>query len=344
MAGADFAGGDAKEEFHRAVLEGRLAQFLEDYAAIGSAVLFHTVSDLVYSRLTRRIERARGHFGCATSPTALQPECWDRFMDDVEAVRADLLRHADKPIENVEGWMAARLTAVTVDAHRRRRGERGAQQRPRIPAWLRDALGHDAKLIALALDILTWSGVPAVAPNGPWPLGVWAERYAAAPGDPEASESRIAADVETVLAAMRTRRSWYDRYVEGPLGQKTIPLVPASRAGDFPGREPGHLAAVSPEETADARLHALADEAIDAISARLATGEDPRSAVVAVVHTVFGAGAGADTGAEEMDRAPGEGTRSDEEVAQMLADPARVARLVEALTAIVLEHSDPQPS
>lgn len=349
MAATIFANDDAfdashREAFHRAILEGRLAWFLDANAAIGSALLFQTVADLVYARLTRRVERARGHYGCASSPAAMQPECWDRFMDDVVAVRADLLRHADKPIENVEGWMASRLTAVTVDAHRRRRGERGAQQRPRLPGWLRAALGDDKKLTALALDILTWAGVPAVAPTGLWPLGVWAERYASAPGSPQASESRIAADVETVLAAMRTRQAWYDRYVEIPLGRKTVPVVPAPRAGDSPDREPDHLALVSADEMADARQLALAAEAIEALAARLALGEDPDSAVVAVVHLVFGAGSGAETAAEEMDRAPGEGTRSDEAVMRMLADPEAVARLVQALTAVIEEGSDPKPS
>jgi hypothetical protein len=73
----------------------------------------------------------------------LADERLDRFHDDVEAVVDDLLTHARHPVFDLEGWVAGRLNAATVNGHRRLRGERGALQRPRLPGWLGAALGQD---------------------------------------------------------------------------------------------------------------------------------------------------------------------------------------------------------
>src|SRR5690606_38795108 len=98
---------------------------------------------VVFNRLTRVVELRRGHPGCAVAISRLTDACLDRFHDDPEAVVHDLLRNATTGIVNLEGWLARRVPAATVDAHRRRRGARGAQQRPRLPAWLAKGLGHD---------------------------------------------------------------------------------------------------------------------------------------------------------------------------------------------------------
>ncbi|WP_194891419.1 hypothetical protein [Catenulispora pinisilvae] len=305
--------------------------FLEEDPETANALLYQVVSDLVYERLTRRVERHRGHFGCASVPARLLPDCRDRFQDDVEAARTDLLRHADRPIANLGGWMTARLTAVTVDANRKRRGERGAQQRPRVPGWL-DAALDDPWLSSLALKILTWVGVPTAAAHGPWPLSAWAEHRPGAAGDWDTTGIHIAADVERVLTAMRSRRAWYENYIERPLGRKEAPLIPGPRdSGD-----PDPLPLTNPAELADARLRDLAAEAINTAAGRIRAGGDPRATVVDVLGVVFVGR----TGADEMSCAPGSMADTDETVARLLSSPADIDRVVDVLLRVV---SEPAP-
>src|SRR5205823_15053751 len=113
----------------------------------------------------------------------LADECLDRFEDDVEAVVYDVLTHADRPIRQLEAWVSSRLRAATVNHHRAVRGERGALQRPRLPRWLAAGLGHDRWLEELALQILTWVGVPTTAGRQVWPLDAWTQRRAEVTGD-----------------------------------------------------------------------------------------------------------------------------------------------------------------
>ena len=285
---------------------------------------YEIVWPVVFLRLTRRLEVGRGHRVCAISVLRLEPECLDRFEDDVEAVLDDLFRNAKVPIANLEGWVTRRLTAATVDAHRRRRGERGALQRPRLPGWLVEALGHDEWLMELSIDILEWVGVATTAGTGIWPLGAWAERRATVTGSFGRADTEVARDVETVLAAMRRSPAWYLKYVERPLGRKQAPVLPAQRTDQDLVRELPHLAFVHRQEADDARLLALAETAVHAIGARLQSGEDPRSAVVDVLRKVFGLG----TGAEDLDWPPATGPGEDERVARLLTDPAAVERIV----------------
>src|SRR4029450_10041041 len=86
---------------------------------------------LVCAGLTRGIERRRGHRTCAIGVEHLEPDCLDKYEDDVEAVLDDLLRHATVAIHNLEGWVRSRLVNGTVDGNRRRRGRQGARARPR---------------------------------------------------------------------------------------------------------------------------------------------------------------------------------------------------------------------
>ncbi len=284
---------------------------------------------LVFARVTRPVEHRRGHFVCAASLPQLADECLHGFHDDVEAVVEDLLTHAVVPIRDVEAWMARRLTAVTVDAHRRRRGRRGALQRPRVPGWLADALSHDVWLMELAVEILNWVGVTASAGADVWPLQSWAARRVAVTGDWVGSDAAaVVREVEEVLAAMRRRPAWFARYVERPMGAKPAPVAatPVDETADQGSPATGG-------EIDEARLRALAAAVIDALDEALGRGADPHEAVVRIVTAVFGEG----TGGDELDRVPGSAPAFDERISARLADPAVVARVVAAVQQIVCD-------
>jgi len=277
------------------------------------AEMYEIIQPVVFTQLTRKLEIKRGHTRCAVSVRMLEDDCLDRFHDDMDAVLDDVFRNAKAPISNLEGWVSKRLTAVTVDAHRRRRGERGALQRPRrIPGWLAANLGDDERLKELAADMLEFVGMEATAGIEVWPVDVWAARRAATHGDYDAARRAVLRDVATVVAAMRRRPKWYDDYVERPLGRKRAPLLPAPRTG--PEMEPA-----SHEDPADTRLTELAAVAVAAIETRMARGEEPRIVVIDVLTTVFGA-------AE---------TTSAEDPVVDLADEASLDRLVATVLAIV---------
>ncbi|GIF72996.1 hypothetical protein [Asanoa siamensis] len=282
---------------------------------------------VVYQKVTQPIERRRGHYVCAIALTRLSDECVDGFHDDVEAVVGDLLTHATEPIRDVEAWMASRVRAVTVDAHRRRRGSRGALQRPRVPVWLADALGHDAWLTALAKEILTWVGGTASAGTDLWPLETWAARRVAATGDWQASDkATVTRDVERVLAAMRRRPLWYEKYVRRPLLARPAPVAPT------PVDDPEHPAVVAAGgEVDEAVLTALAAAGVEALADAFRRGADPAEAVTRIVTAVFGEG----TAYEDLARVPGTATAYDEQVPALLADPAVVGRIVRAVHRIV---------
>lgn len=286
---------------------------------------------VVYTRLTRIVELKRGHTGCAVAMNRLSAACLDGFYDDLEAVTLDTLRNATTCINSLEGWLAGRIRAITVDAHRRRRGARGAQQRPRLPTWLARVLGHDPWLGHLAVEILTWVGVPATAGSSLWPLDSWNEQRAmftgAAAGDGTRSVER---DVEQVLAAMRTRRDWYENYIERPLGAKTPPVAalgPEFAATD----ELRALALVEPHEVLDARLTELAGLALEAIEHLVTTGADLTAAVADVVGRVFG---GPDL-ARELEDLPHSASTADERVPALVSDAAQLAELVVAVRDIL---------
>ena len=129
-------------------------------------------------------------------------------------------------------------------------------------------------------------------------------------------------DVALVLAAMRGRPRWFADYVERPLGRKR----PALATGDADARstqEAGHGGQDS--------LRDLAALAFAALELRLARGEEPRAAVSEVLRTVFAAG----SGRESLDRLPGASAGADEWVLAQLADPAAVARITEAVLALL---------
>ncbi|HEV3170214.1 MAG TPA: hypothetical protein VGZ32_07740 [Actinocrinis sp.] len=287
---------------------------------------------IVFAQLTRRIELGRGHPVCARSVRSLSADCLDRFQDDVAAVVDYVLRHAHAPIHNLEAWIASRLTAATVDGHRRERGRRGAAQRPRVPKWLGTALGDDPWLTELALAVLDWVGVPVAAGSGLWPVDVWAQRRAAALGDWSCGNpAAVERDIETVLAAMRTRPDWHLKYVERPLGHKRAPVYAGTQSPDDQADQGSVLCFVTAREHDESRLDQLAALAVDELERRLADGEDPRACVADVMRRVF-AEAGPAWG---LDRPPHDGPGHEERVSALLADPAALDRIVAEVLDIV---------
>jgi hypothetical protein len=329
-------GGADVEKLRGLARDGLLAAAVRTASATELRSITGSAYDLgwpiVFSRLTRRLERRRGHPDCAAAVHRLADDCLDRFYDDVEAVVDDLLVHATKPIGNLEAWIGSRLNAATVNGHRRLRGRRGALQRPRIPGWLAADLGHDRWLTTLATEILVWVGIAATAGTGVWPVDGWAQRRAAVTGDWQGSDPvTIASDVETVLAAMRRRPTWYLSYVETPLGRKHAPVASVPWA-NF-GAEPP-LSLAEPDGPEDARLNDLAAAAVQAIGLRIGRGEDVASVVVDVVATVFRG----DRLHDEIDRPPHAAPAYDERVSLRLADQSTVDRIVSTVLDILAER------
>jgi hypothetical protein len=342
---ADVRRGDEANtvELFAAAREGGLRTFLADRPETGNAVLYRVVSDLVYERLTRPIERGRGHRSCLVSVARLEADCHDRHQDDVAAVWSYLLRHCDQPIANLPGWLASRLTPITIDAHRARRGALGALQRPRLPRWLVEALGSDTWLCWLALGMLTWAGVPAAVSNGLWPLGAWAEHRARMTGT-ACTEPQVERDVERVRRAMCAKAGWYERYVEVPLGRKRPALV-TPLGGDGCGvledgavRGLPPLSPAEPGRRLEVWLHEAAAAAIAAIEERVAAGEQVRAACISVLSEIFASGAGA----ESVDCVPSAAPDYSAQVELRLADPASVDRIADALLEIIAADAAPR--
>ncbi len=327
---------DVRELVRRGQLTALVQKLTDDDRRLVRAKTHEIVWPVVFQHLTRRLEKNRGHHACASGVHRLEPACLDRFHDDVDAAVDDLLRNAKMPIFNLEGWVSKRLKVSTVDAYRRRRGERGALQRPRLPRWLIDALSGEPRLIRLALDMLEWVGVDANAAAHVWPITTWAERRAATTHDFDAAYREVTADVETVVAAMRRRPQWYDDYVERPLARKQLPVLSSPRDDQDLAGESWSAVQTRQDEAGDSRLGELASVAIEAILARLRLGEDPERVVREVVTTAFGAG----SGAEELDRRPGHGAHDEEQVSVALADPAVIEHIV-ALVQSLIEGDQP---
>ncbi|WP_422747219.1 hypothetical protein [Micromonospora sp. WMMD1219] len=287
---------------------------------------FEIATQVVFDRVTKPLERARGHFLCATSMSHLTEPCHDQFMDDVAAVVNDILTQADRPVRDLEAWVAVRAKSVVVDGYRRRRGERGALQRPRMSSWLASRLGDDRWLRELAIEILNWVGVPNTAGVDLWPLDAWAERRALSIGDPAANEpAAVARDIEKVLAVMRTRPQFFERYVERPLGRKQMPVVSLHDAADA-----SLLLRDDRKEADDVALTELAATAIAAIGRRILAGEDPATVTAEILRTVFGT-----TSTDSMERPPLADPNYDELVDQLLLDEKAVNRIARTVIEIV---------
>ncbi len=318
--------------------EGLLAQTMaaasqaERRRLTGAA--FAIATPVVFERLTRVYEKRRGHRTCALGVHRLADACLDRFHDDLEAVVADMLTATTTGVHNLEGWITRRLSAVTIDAYRRRRGARGALQRPRLPGWLSRKLDEDTWLGQLAVEILVWVGVPATAGTSLWPLDSWAERRGHVTGDWAGSDAAtVEREVEHVLALMRDKPKWYDEHVERPLGAKVPPLAPSftyehTSTPEFPA-----LATVQQHEIDDARLADLASVALAAIEARLAADGPLGSTVASVIKTVFGP---LDTTAE-LGGVPHAGPCDGGRISALVDDPAQLDRIAEVVRDILAD-------
>lgn len=334
---AEFDPGDwlAVADLRSLASQGRLADTARsappDERAQLSGAAYALAWPIVFNRITRVNEQRRGHPACAVALERLADDCLDRFYDDVEAVVDDLLTHGTTKIGNVEGWIASRLRAVTVDAHRRRRGARGALQRPRLPAWLVERLPGDAWYQQLAVQILVWVGVPTAAGDQLWPLDTWAERRAVVTGDAHGSDARtVQREVDQVLAEMRRRPQWYADYVERPLGMKTAPLAPAFvERGSV--AEPPAMTSTEPDETTDARLADLASLALIAIEKQLADDPGDEAALQRIITSVFGRMDTAGDFAQVPDQV------GEHSVMALLNDPRELRRIVRTVREIVAD-------
>jgi hypothetical protein len=296
---------------------------------------YDIVWPIVFAGMTRGIELGRGHLNCAVGVHRLADQCLDRFHDDVEAVVNHLLTRARTPIVDLEAWVAGRLTAATVDGHRRRRGLRGALQRPRLPGWLAAELGHDRWLTTLATQVLVWVGVTTTAGHQVWPCEAWAQQRATCTGDWLRSDPEtVAREVHIVLTAMRRRPDWYERYVERPLGGKQAPVAPLPME-EMQGEAALPLSLDDPYAQIEAEMQRLAADAVASIDSRLDSGEDTSTVVVEVIRGVFG---GALTGTLEL--APYRVTDPLGDVTGALADSATVDRIVATVRAIISERDD----
>ena len=232
-------------ELRELAATGRLASVAAD--AVGERRLaltgaaFAVCWPVVFSRLTRSLERRRGHVVCASSVFRMAETCLDRFYDDVEAVIDDLLAHAKEPVRNLEAWVAARLnaldgqrppspprrdrrapTATNADVARRSARTRSVADRvghpdPGVGGGARDRRRlrvAGQRLVAAARRRDGRRGDRRRG-DGHCVIGV------GGPGDAAAT----ARDIDTVIAAMRTRPAWYESYVERPLGRKVTPVV-----------------------------------------------------------------------------------------------------------------------
>lgn len=328
----------AVEPLDELAASGRLAaaaaQCPETLAGVSSA-LYAVVWPIVFDRVTRPLEQLRGHRACMRSMTLLAPECLDAFEDDVDSVIDHVLRFANSPINNLEGWIASRARQACVDGYRRRRGARGALQRPRLPEFISRELDHDPWLCALAVDLLTWVGLPQMAGAGLWPLAEWASRRARWKQYAETGETaELEAELRTVLAALRTNPAWYEKYVERPLGRKQATLCPA--AADPCEGEP--LRVVSQAEVDDDGMRRLAEDAIDRIQRLLSAGEPPRQVVATVLEEVFGGRHACD-----MERLPHEDPMLSERVTSVLADRREIERITAVALAILADGAlDPR--
>jgi hypothetical protein len=286
---------------------------------------------LVYDKLTRRLERDRGHHHCAERIDRLEPACLDRFYDDVEAVVERLLTQQSGPIQNLEAWIVTLIPKAVLDGNRKRRGRRGAMQRPRITPALAQELGNDPWLTDLAVHILEWVGVTATAGAGLWPLDNWARRRALVKGDAAAEDPKLVTrEIEEVLAVMRRRPVWYADFIERPLGHKVAPTAapPGDEVVDSRPLQP-----VPDDEVDDNRLKDLAWIATEAMRIRLRDGDDPRQVVTEVLNAVFNRG----SGGEEIGRSGGASSSAPERLSELLADPVALPGIINRILGVLGE-------
>ena len=286
---------------------------------IGGAYL--VAMPVVFSRLTQKMERRRGHPACANSIRQLAAECLDRFEDDMEAVVEDIERRATLPIRDLEAWIASWVNKAAIDGYRRRRGAVGALQRPRLPRWLASALGRDRWLSELAVRMLTWAGNPGTAGCQVWPTESWQVCRTEYRGN--GPDGGVGADIAVVLDAMRTNPNWFASYVETPLGHKQTPVARMLEDENGHPIEHSALSLVDREEQDDAQLRMMAYQAFEAIQMCIRHGEPARQVIADVVGKLFG----------DHDV----GTHDGEHLLALLDDPTELDRIVVDVLTLIEE-------
>jgi hypothetical protein len=172
-----------------------------------------------------------------------------------------------------------------------------------------------------------------------WPMEAWAQERGQRTGDRAGSEPGVVArEVETVLAVMRRRANWYESYVERPLGAKQAPVA-TSPVGEATGEVAKPLSLVEPAAQVDSELLRLAAEAVRAIDARIATGEQAERVVVDVIRAVFGGSFTA-----TLDRAPHAVADPLGGVSGALSNVGTVNRIVATVLSIIGERRGDQRS
>jgi hypothetical protein len=280
---------------------------------------------IVYKQHTRKLELGKKHLACATSIEKMESDCLDRFHDDVEAVIDYLFGRAHSSIHNLEGWITTWLRAATVDGHRRRRGRRGAQQRPRVPKWLTTRLDNDPWLVTLAGKVIEWVGVPASAGQDVWPFDSWTDLRGNITGDWRGSEPRVVArEVDAVLTAMGEGNcTWYTEYIELPMGHKQAAVAFTDATTE---QDDAVFTLTTRDDQDEANIAHLATLAVDAIASRLDRGEDPHEVIPDIVRTLF---AGPSAVASEIDLAPHQSTAApDTQLSAVLSDDLAVRRVI----------------
>jgi hypothetical protein len=296
---------------------------------IGRAV-YEIVWPIVFSRITKAAELSRGHTGCARSVTLLDEDCLDRFHDDVAAVLDVVRRRASCRIEDLEKWIAGIARAATIDAHRRRRGELGALQRPRPPRWLCNSLNCDPWLVSLAIRVLEWVGVRDAISSGLWPLSRWSELRGQSTGDWAGSTPEVVfAEVEHVLAKMRTDERWYSDYVERPIGRKRAPTAHGADSSPLPP--------IRPHDVEDAQLRSKADATMREIATRTRAGENPPEVALDALRRHFCA----DAASAEMDKAPHHAADAQEWLTKRLNNGEEARTLASAVAVTVTAGLQP---
>jgi hypothetical protein len=302
---------------------------------------FEIALPLVWARHTRPLELRKGHRRCFAAISSLAPECLDGFTDDLEAVVAALMAYRH-PIASLEGWISTRMTNAIKDGHRVRRArEMGAQQRVRVPAGLARRFRGDPWLLALTERVLQWTGIRQAAGTDLWPFGQWADARAELTGT-ASSRACVAADLSRVLSIMREwDASWYEKYVERPLGRKWAPVASGRFSGspdaDSVTEEEPPLALVPAHERADARLIDAAATCLDEIRTGLAADRDPRTVIEKAIATYLTVCAPV-----EIDQVPAAETDISDVVQAVVADPLALDRVVlEVLDIVALEHAVP---
>jgi hypothetical protein len=315
--------------------EGRLASTVAGLPAgcrrAAHAGAFLIADPVVYLRQTRRLERDRGHYDCATSIARMRTGCRDQHTDAVLATIDHVFR-ATARIKNLTAFIAGCTRNAVVDAHRRFRGSRGALQRDRVPCWLSTRLGDDPWLCELARLVIEFVGTDVTPGYDLWPVHGWALRRASYRGDgPEQADlGATIRELDQVLRTMRSRRpKWFAEKIEGPLGRKEAAVAPPLESDGQEITRPA-LRTVDVSAHDDARQRELAAVALTGIVQRIRAGEEAAQVVREVVTTVFTTGPDL-----AVDEVPHCAASIGERASALVRDPAELERIVQRVLTVV---------